>query len=90
MTQQLRVTQIARETGGEAFFPTSPKEIHEFYAKILDELGSRYTIGYTPVVRVARRQVPPRRGQAQEAGTEAGPRCARAPAISPRNDLDVM
>ena len=50
MTQQLRVTQIARETGGEAFFPTSPKEIHEFYAKILDELASRYTIGYTPVV----------------------------------------
>ena len=50
MTQQLRVTQIARETGGEAFFPTSPKEIHEFYAKILDELASRYTIGYMPVV----------------------------------------
>lgn len=46
MTQQLRVTQIAREAGGEAFFPTSPNEIHEVYARILDELASRYTIGY--------------------------------------------
>ena len=27
MPQQLRLTQIARETGGEAFFPTSPKEL---------------------------------------------------------------
>jgi len=53
LPQQLRVTQIARETGGEAFFPSSPKEIHEFYAKILDELASRYTIGYVPAAPVA-------------------------------------
>ena len=50
MPQQMRVSQIARETGGEAFFPTSTREIHEFYAKILDELGSRYTLGYIPTV----------------------------------------
>jgi len=48
MSQQLRVQQIARETGGDAFFPASSNQIHEFYAKILDELGSRYTIGYQP------------------------------------------
>jgi len=46
MTGQLRVTQIAREAGGEAFFPTSANEIHGVYARILDELASRYTVGY--------------------------------------------
>ena len=46
--QQMRVGQIARETGGEAFFPTSTAEMHTFYARILDELGSRYTLGYVP------------------------------------------
>jgi Ca-activated chloride channel family protein len=50
MPQQMRVTSIARETGGEAFFPSSAAQIHEFYAKILDELASRYTLGYTPTV----------------------------------------
>ena len=44
--QQLRVTQIARDTGGEAFFPTSEDEVKTIYAKILDELQSRYTLGY--------------------------------------------
>ena len=46
VTQQLRISQIAREAGGEAFFPTSARELHEVYARILDELVSRYTIGY--------------------------------------------
>ncbi len=44
--QQLRVTQIAREAGGDAFFPGSPRDLHEVYGRILDELVSRYTIGY--------------------------------------------
>ena len=44
--QQMRLGQIARETGGEAHFPTSPKEIDAVYAKILAELQGRYTIGY--------------------------------------------
>jgi VWFA-related protein len=44
--QQLLISQIAREGGGEAFFPTSTRELHEVYARILDELVSRYTIGY--------------------------------------------
>jgi len=47
VNQQLRISQIARETGGDAFFPTSARELHEAYARILDELVSRYTIGYT-------------------------------------------
>jgi Ca-activated chloride channel family protein len=44
--QQMRVTQIARETGGDAFFPASARDLNEQYARVLDELGSRYTIGY--------------------------------------------
>jgi Ca-activated chloride channel family protein len=44
--QQMRITQIARETGGEAFFPASVRDLNEHYARILDELGSRYTLGY--------------------------------------------
>lgn len=44
--QQMRITQIASETGGNAFFPSSPKEIQTIYRKILDELLSRYTLGY--------------------------------------------
>ncbi len=46
LTQQMRLSQIAREAGGEAFFPTSANEIHEVYARILDEISSRYPIGY--------------------------------------------
>ncbi len=46
--QQMRLSQIAREAGGEAFFPSSPAEIDRVYAKILDELASRYTLGYVP------------------------------------------
>jgi Ca-activated chloride channel family protein len=44
--QQMGLSQIAHEAGGEAFFPSSPGAIHEVYAKILDELASRYTLGY--------------------------------------------
>jgi VWFA-related protein len=46
MGQQMRLTQIAREAGGEAFFPKSANEIHQVYARILDEVSSRYTLGY--------------------------------------------
>lgn len=44
--QQMRLGQIARETGGDAHFPSSAKEIDTVYEKILAELQSRYTIGY--------------------------------------------
>jgi Ca-activated chloride channel family protein len=46
LSQQLRLSQIAKEAGGEAFFPQSARELQEVYARILDELASRYTIGY--------------------------------------------
>ena len=44
--QQMRISQMARDTGGDAYFPGEARQIHEIYAKILDELLSRYTIGY--------------------------------------------
>ena len=48
MLQQVRLNGIAHETGGESFFPQTPAELNEAYRKILDELASRYTIGYVP------------------------------------------
>ena len=45
---QMRLTSLARETGGEAFFPATLKDLTKIYARILDELGSRYTLGYIP------------------------------------------
>jgi Ca-activated chloride channel family protein len=46
-----RLTQIARETGGEAFFPTSREDLTKYYERIRDDLLSRYTLGYTPAAR---------------------------------------
>jgi Ca-activated chloride channel homolog len=48
LTQQTRLTQIAQETGGEAFFPSSRDEIDRLYARIRDDLLFRYTLGYVP------------------------------------------
>lgn len=46
--QQSRLTMLTRETGGDAFFPGNKRDLQTAYARILDELGSRYTIGYEP------------------------------------------
>jgi Ca-activated chloride channel family protein len=46
VAQQMRMSQIARETGGEAYFPGSARDIEAAYAKILAEISGRYTIGY--------------------------------------------
>ena len=46
VSQQHRMSQIARETGGEAYFPSTPRDIETAYAKILAEIAGRYTIGY--------------------------------------------
>ena len=52
--QQMRLGQIARETGGDAHFPGSAKEIDTVYGRILAELQSRYTIGYVSSNTAAR------------------------------------
>ena len=45
-TQQLRLGQIAEESGGEAFFPLSMKDIEAAYERILIQVRAQYTLGY--------------------------------------------
>jgi Ca-activated chloride channel family protein len=45
---QMQLTEMARQTGGESYFPGDPRELNGIYAKILDELSSQYTLGYLP------------------------------------------
>ena len=40
------LTSIAHETGGEAYFPVSERELDGIYSRILGEVASRYTVGY--------------------------------------------
>jgi Ca-activated chloride channel family protein len=44
--QRLRLTQIATETGGEAFFPATMKQIESAYDKIVSQIRAQYTLGY--------------------------------------------
>jgi Ca-activated chloride channel family protein len=44
--QRQRLTQIAVETGGEAFFPSAMKDVEDAYAKILKQIHAQYTLGY--------------------------------------------
>jgi Ca-activated chloride channel family protein len=46
VAQRLRLTQLAEATGGMAFFPASQQEIDKAYAQVLEEVNSRYTLGY--------------------------------------------
>jgi Ca-activated chloride channel family protein len=53
--QQMRLRQIASETGGSAFFPLSGREMEGIYRTIVDELSARYTLGYVPANRASTR-----------------------------------
>jgi Ca-activated chloride channel homolog len=44
--QRTRLTQLATESGGQAFFPLSMKEIDVAYEKILAQIRGQYTLGY--------------------------------------------
>jgi Ca-activated chloride channel family protein len=44
--QRLRLTQIAGESGGEAFFPLSMKQIDAAYDRILAQIRAQYSLGY--------------------------------------------
>jgi Ca-activated chloride channel family protein len=44
--QRIRLTQMANESGGTAFFPTSMKEIEEAYDTIVSQVRAQYTLGY--------------------------------------------
>ena len=39
--------EIASITGGQAFFPSSVKELDSVYAKIVAEISAQYTLGYS-------------------------------------------
>lgn len=43
---QGELTRFASATGGQAFFPTSIKELDSLYEKIQKEIAARYTLGY--------------------------------------------
>jgi len=44
--QRVRLSQMANESGGTAFFPTSMKEIEEAYDTIVSQVRAQYTLGY--------------------------------------------
>jgi Ca-activated chloride channel family protein len=44
--QQSVLTRLARETGGEAFFPASTRDIDRIYGNIAAEIQGRYLLGY--------------------------------------------
>jgi VWFA-related protein len=46
LPQERVLRQIAEVTGGQAFFPTSIKELDKVYDQLLAEIRAQYTIGY--------------------------------------------
>ena len=45
-TGQVRLNDMAHQTGGESFYPLGREALDKAYERILDELKSRYTLGY--------------------------------------------
>ncbi len=52
-TAQVRLNDLAHQSGGEAFYPMGRAALDEIYARILDEIASRYTLGYVSTNRAA-------------------------------------
>jgi Ca-activated chloride channel family protein len=44
--QQSQLQRMAQVTGGQAFFPTSMKDLEKIYEKIQREIAARYSLGY--------------------------------------------
>lgn len=44
--QTMRMNDVAHQTGGAAFYPGRKEDLEKIYGRILDELKSRYTLGY--------------------------------------------
>jgi Ca-activated chloride channel family protein len=51
LTQRMRLTQIAEETGGQAFFPSTMKDVEVAYDKVVAQIRNQYTLGYTSTNR---------------------------------------
>lgn len=39
---------LARETGGQAFFPAQIQELDSVYDRIAEEMRTQYSLGYVP------------------------------------------
>ena len=46
-TEPQLLREIASITGGQAFFPTSVKQLESVYAQIVAEISAQYTLGYS-------------------------------------------
>jgi Ca-activated chloride channel family protein len=46
MAGQVRLNDMAHQTGGESFYPVGRDELDKAYKRILDEIKARYTLGY--------------------------------------------
>jgi len=46
LQQRSIIQQMAEVTGGQAFFPTSVKELDKVYEKVVAEIRAQYTIGF--------------------------------------------
>jgi Ca-activated chloride channel homolog len=44
--QRMTMVQMAELTGGQAFFPTSAKELDQIYDKVVAQIRAQYTLGY--------------------------------------------
>jgi len=50
---QLRLNDLSHQSGGEAFYPMGGDALDDIYARIRDEIASRYTLGYVSTNRVS-------------------------------------
>ena len=46
VVQRARLNEIAEATGGQAFFPTTMKDIESAYDKVVAQIRAQYSIGY--------------------------------------------
>jgi Ca-activated chloride channel homolog len=46
MDQRMKLQSITETTGGQAFFPTSEKELDKMYDKVVEEMKAQYSLGY--------------------------------------------
>jgi Ca-activated chloride channel family protein len=46
MEQRMQLQRFAWETGGQALFPSSVKDVDKMYEKIREEISARYSLGY--------------------------------------------
>jgi len=46
LQQRITIQQMAETTGGQAFFPSTVKDLDKVYEKVLAEIRAQYTVGF--------------------------------------------